>query len=228
MPAAGWIEKTLHKWANGKFVNDGKFMKLPVGSAARLDSAAAAGDDGGAPTATAESDAPTVAWCTPKRSFCAGHSLASAVAHFGDDAGAKAIKAHAPDAWKADESGEIPGFDALSSLLEEVNTARVAGWSARWARPAEKDILAPGFDPPDEPLLLQLSATHAATLCGRWLFDANFSHAKPLSRESLDEMLLRTHAEERFSKVKRAVRLSAGASIKKHVRKIKRERAASA
>ena len=82
--------------------------------------------------------------------------------------------------------------------------------------------------PPKEPLLLQLGTGHAAALCGRWLFDANFPHALPLSRESLDAMLKRTDDGASFSHVSRAVLLTAGASVWKHLRQCERAKAGEA
>ena len=167
----------------------------------------------GAP-AIHETDGPAVAYQQRRRAFCAGYSLASAVHAFGDEAGAAAIAVHAAEALRAD--------DTLHSLLTEVNSKCVCCWQARWAKPFEKRILADGFVPPSQPMLLQLGTSHAVTLCGRWLFDSNFQKALPLSRASLDAVLERTCTGARFSHVSRAVVLSAGTSVKKHVGKKRR------
>ena len=115
-----------------------------------------------------------------------------------------------------------PQGDAMAELLKVINTKDVAGWEARWAKGLEKQILSDKFEPPAEPLLLQLGPKHSAALCGRWLFDHNFKRALPLSQESLDAILDRISSGMRFSHVSRAVRLTAGASVKKHVGKRRR------
>lgn len=125
---------------------------------------------------------------------------------YGDEAGAEVLKAHAETAWR---SG-----DAMLEIIKKVNSSSVGGWDARWAKKKEPeggDILAESFEPPQRGLLqLQIGTDHAATLYGKWLFDANFTTALPLCRASLDAMVARTREGARFSHVARAMRLDSG------------------
>ena len=198
----------------------GKPLPVPVGSAAvGGGSGPSALAEWGA-TANPDSACPATVYCTPTKNLCAGYSLAAAMTFYGDDAAAKAIQEHSKAAW---QSG-----DALLYLLQEVGSARVCGWQARWAKAHEKKVLDLTFVTRAEPMLLQISPEHSVTLVGEWIFDANFDHKLPAGnvtqrKESLEKAMWRA-TKGSFSHVSRAVLLEAGTSVKKHV---KRKRHAS-